>query len=257
MRDKVSGAIAIPRQAGDVPQPCRTGFEWYSKNTVSHETWQEWFLEKTIFSIRQKGVPPLLLPASMLQLPRCLVRICNLFLTNHKIADLTVSKNAIAAGKTDCKIEFAPQMWATRPHLGSIFEKLLHQKTFICLRLISYSLSIDWLLDLSQLNWHQQEDKVFPLHWHHLCNVIATCQLQPNLVTVRSLCSLQQIPVIETNRNFWTFYLCWNGIVNLTNSGFTVDIQLIVGECAANWCIEFAVDQQWAPLQTRNQISRL
>ena len=87
-------------------------------------------LEKTVFSVRQKGVPPLLLPASMLQLPRCLVRICNLFLTNHKIANLTVSKNAIAAGKTDCKIEFASQMWATRPHLGSIFVKLLHRKTF-------------------------------------------------------------------------------------------------------------------------------
>jgi len=42
----------------------------------------------------------------------------------------TVFKNAIAAGKTDCKIEFASQMWATRPHLGSIFEKLLHRKTF-------------------------------------------------------------------------------------------------------------------------------
>ncbi len=24
----------------------------------------------------------------------------------------------------------ASQMWATRPHLGSIFEKLLHRKTF-------------------------------------------------------------------------------------------------------------------------------
>ena len=71
-----------------------------------------------------------LLPASVLQLPRCLVRICNLFLTNHKIANLTVSKNAIAAGKTDCKIEFASQTWATRPHLGSIFVKLLHRKTF-------------------------------------------------------------------------------------------------------------------------------
>ena len=87
-------------------------------------------LGKTVFHIRQKGVPPLLLPASVLQLPRCLVRICNLFLTNHKIANLTVSKNAIAAGKTDCKIEFASQMWATRPHLGSIFVKLLHRKTF-------------------------------------------------------------------------------------------------------------------------------
>jgi uncharacterized protein YnzC (UPF0291/DUF896 family) len=27
-------------------------------------------------------------------------------------------------------------MWATRPHLANIFEKLLDQKTFICLRLI-------------------------------------------------------------------------------------------------------------------------
>ena len=83
-----------------------------------------------IFSVRQKGVLPLLLPASMLQLPRCLVRICNLFHINHKITNLTVSKNAIAAGKTNCEIQFASQMWATRPHLGSIFEKLLHRKTF-------------------------------------------------------------------------------------------------------------------------------
>jgi len=42
----------------------------------------------------------------------------------------TVSKHAIAAGKTGCKIRFASQMWAARPHLGSIFEKLLHRKTF-------------------------------------------------------------------------------------------------------------------------------
>ena len=87
-------------------------------------------LGKTIFSIRQKGVPPLLLPTSVLQLPRCLIRICNFFHKNNQIANLTVSKDAIAAGKTDCKIQFASQMWATRPHLGSIFVKLLHRKTF-------------------------------------------------------------------------------------------------------------------------------
>ena len=87
-------------------------------------------LGKTVFRIRQKGVPPLLLPASVLQLPRCLVRTCNFFLTNHKITNLTVSRDTIAAGKTDCKIQFASQTWATRPHLGSIFEKLLHRKTF-------------------------------------------------------------------------------------------------------------------------------
>ena len=44
-------------------------------------------LRKTVFSIRQKGVPPLLLPTSVLQLPRCPVRICNLFHKNHEIAN--------------------------------------------------------------------------------------------------------------------------------------------------------------------------
>jgi len=59
----------------------------------------EFLLEKTVFRIRQKGVPPLLLPASVLQLPRCLVRICNLFHKNNPIKNWQVSKNAIAAGK--------------------------------------------------------------------------------------------------------------------------------------------------------------
>ena len=43
----------------------------------------------------------------------------------------TVLKNAIAAGKTYLHIQFASQMWATRPHLANIFKKLLDQKTFI------------------------------------------------------------------------------------------------------------------------------
>ena len=115
--------MRFSRQAGDVPQPCRTGCKWFSKN--------RFLLGKTVFRIRQKGVPPLLLPASMLQLPRCLVRICNLFHKDNPIANWQVSKHAIAAGKTDCKIEFASQMWAARPHLANIFKKLLDQKTFI------------------------------------------------------------------------------------------------------------------------------
>ena len=48
---------------------------------------RELLLEKTVFPVRQKGVPPLLLPTSMLQLPRCPVRICNLFHKNHEIAN--------------------------------------------------------------------------------------------------------------------------------------------------------------------------
>ena len=92
-------------------------------------------LEKTVFSIRQKGVPPLLLPASVLQLPRCLVRIYNLDSHRSILFELDSFKRCNCSRKTNCKIKFAPQMWATRPHLANIFEKLLDQKTFICLRL--------------------------------------------------------------------------------------------------------------------------
>ena len=91
---------------------------------------EELLLGKPIFRIRQKGVPPLLLPASMLQLPRCLVRICNLDSHDTTLFELDSFKNAIAAGKPDSKIIFASQTWAARPHLGSIFVKLLHRKTF-------------------------------------------------------------------------------------------------------------------------------
>ena len=34
---------------------------------------RELLLEKPVFPVRQKGVPPLLLPASVLQSPRCLI----------------------------------------------------------------------------------------------------------------------------------------------------------------------------------------
>ena len=87
-------------------------------------------LGKTVFRIRQKGVPPLLLPASVLQLPRCLTRTYSLDSHDSTLFEFDSLKNAIAAGKTGCKIQFAPQMWAARPRLANIFEKLLDQKTF-------------------------------------------------------------------------------------------------------------------------------
>ena len=34
------------------------------------------------------------------------------------------------AGAHPHAVSFASQMWAARPHLGSIFEKMLHRKTF-------------------------------------------------------------------------------------------------------------------------------
>ena len=91
--------------------------------------WQSWFLGKTVFPVRQKGVPPLLLPASVLQLPRCLVRICNLFYKDNQLRIGKFQKMQLHQ-KNLLQIQFASQMWAARPHLASIFEKLLDQKTF-------------------------------------------------------------------------------------------------------------------------------
>ena len=70
MRNKVSGAIAVPEASwGCAPA---------LPNRIRVVFLGELLLEKTVFSVRQKGVPPLLLPTSVLQLPRCLVRIYNL-----------------------------------------------------------------------------------------------------------------------------------------------------------------------------------
>ena len=91
----------------------------FPKSSVSHETKQKLLLEKPIFC----------LPACC-NCPVALLEFTTLILIIQLYLNLTVSKYAIAAEKPVCKIQFAPQMWATRPHLGSIFEKLLHRKTF-------------------------------------------------------------------------------------------------------------------------------
>ena len=61
----------------------------------------------------------------------------NLQLVSQKESncELVSFKKCNCSRKNKLQVQFAPQMWATRPHLGSIFKKLLHQKTFICLRL--------------------------------------------------------------------------------------------------------------------------
>ena len=99
----------------------------FSRNHVSRETM---LLGKPIFHVRQKGVPPLLLPASVLQLPRCLVRIYNLDSHSSILFEFDSFKKCNCSRKNLLQIQFASQMWAARPHLGSIFEKLLHRKTF-------------------------------------------------------------------------------------------------------------------------------
>ena len=61
---------------------------------------RELLLEKTVFPVRQKGVPPLLLPTSMLQLPRCLVRICNLDSHDTTLFELDNFKTCNCSWKT-------------------------------------------------------------------------------------------------------------------------------------------------------------
>ena len=92
-------------------------------------------LGKTVFHIRQKGCPSLLLPTSVLQLPRCLARIYNLDSHDTTLFEFESFKKCNCSRKTNLKKIICSAMWATRPHLANIFEKLLDQKTFGCLRL--------------------------------------------------------------------------------------------------------------------------
>ena len=102
----------------------------FPKGIVSHETLQERLLEKTVFHVRQKGVPPLLLPASVLQLPRCLTRICNLDSHDATLFEWNRFQKCNCSWKNRLQNPICFAMWAARPHLGSIFKKLLHRKIF-------------------------------------------------------------------------------------------------------------------------------
>ena len=130
-------ATAFRGGANKTAPPCETGTENRYLATVPVEQLQRGnplqkilFLGKPIFSVRQKGVPPLLLPASVLQLPRCLARTCNLNFHDSTLFELDSFKRCNCSRKNLLQIQFASQMWAARPHLASIFEKLLHRKTF-------------------------------------------------------------------------------------------------------------------------------
>ena len=82
-------------------------------------------LEKTVFSVRQKGVSPLLLPTNVLQLPRCLTRTYPLDFHDLTLFEWNSFKKCNCSKKNLLQIQFASQMWAARPHLANIFEKLL------------------------------------------------------------------------------------------------------------------------------------
>ena len=93
MRYKVSGAIAIPKASwGCAPA---------LPNRIRVVFLEELLLEKTVFSVRQKGVPPLLLPASVLQLPRCLARIYNLDFHDATLFELDSFKRCNCSRKSN------------------------------------------------------------------------------------------------------------------------------------------------------------
>ncbi len=58
-------------------------------------------LKKTVFPVRQKGVPPLLLPTSVLQLPRCLARTYNLDFHDATLFELNSFKRCNCSRKNN------------------------------------------------------------------------------------------------------------------------------------------------------------
>ena len=135
-------AIAFRGGANKTAPPCETLSENKYFPTVPVEQLERktflkvLLLEKTVFNVRQKGVSPLLLPASVQQLPRCLVRICNLFHKGNQIANWKVSK------KCNCSRENLLQNNLLRKcgllaHTSAAFLKnCCTEKLFSCLRLV-------------------------------------------------------------------------------------------------------------------------
>ena len=108
----------------------------FSKSTVSHETKQKLLLEKPIFRIRQKGVPPLLLPTSVLQLPRCLARIYNLDFHDATLFELDSFKRCNCSRKSNSQKSNLLRKCGLLAHTSPTFLKNCWiKKLFNCLRL--------------------------------------------------------------------------------------------------------------------------
>ena len=134
MRDKVSGAIAIPKAswgcAPALPNRIRMVFQehcfmWNMKRMI---------LRKNNFQHPAKGgsTPAFACQRAAIAPLPCL-NFCLCFSLIFQIRTGKFKNVRLQQGKQIANwipIKFASQMWATRPHLASIFEKLLDQKTF-------------------------------------------------------------------------------------------------------------------------------
>ena len=93
-------------------------------------------LKKTVFPVRQKGVPPLLLPASMLQLPRCLARIYNLDFHDLTLFELDSFKRCNCSRKSNSQKSNLLRKCGLLAHTSPAFLKNCWiKKLFSCLRL--------------------------------------------------------------------------------------------------------------------------
>ena len=114
-------------------EPDSGGFPKNDFHNVSRETL---FLGKTVFNIRQKGVPPLLLPASMLQLPRCLARIYNLDFHDATLFELDSFKRCNCSRKSNSQKSNLLRKCGLLAHTSPTFLKNCWiKKLFNCLRL--------------------------------------------------------------------------------------------------------------------------
>ena len=131
MRYKISGAIAVPKASwGCVPAlPNRIRVVFLGAMFRMKQC-KNGSQRKRFSTSGKRGFHPYFCLPACCNCPVALLEFTVLILMIQLCLNLKALKSAIAAGKTDCKIQFASQMWAARPHLGSIFEKLLHRKTF-------------------------------------------------------------------------------------------------------------------------------
>ena len=93
-------------------------------------------LGKTVFSVRQKGVPPLLLPASVLQLPRCLVRICNLFHKDNQLRIGKFQKMQLQQEKQFSKTNLLRKCGLLAHTSAAFLKNCCTEKLLVCLRLV-------------------------------------------------------------------------------------------------------------------------
>ena len=78
----------------------------------------------------KRGFHPCFCLPACCNCPVALSEFTTLLLHDSTLFKLDSFKKCNCSRKNLLQKQFASQMWAARPHLGSIFEKLLHRKTF-------------------------------------------------------------------------------------------------------------------------------